>query len=149
MTTPDLSANWLTAWQREITAMLEQGLARFETVYCYPSGDNGVLVADNRSRAAAARLEEVEIRDNLLARIEEAKREGWLGEVEGLRASLEDAEEKLAQLDRRSRTSTPVDLGIPHLTSPRRREGNCRDHSWRRDITCRWDAWTASRGAQL
>ncbi|WP_327242452.1 site-specific integrase [Streptomyces sp. NBC_01320] len=40
-----------------------------------------------------------EIRDNLLARIAEAEREGWLGEVEGLRVSLAGAEEKLTQLD--------------------------------------------------
>jgi hypothetical protein len=56
MTTPDLSADWLTTWQREITAMLEQTLALFETAYGYPPGDNGVLVADDHSRAAAARL---------------------------------------------------------------------------------------------
>jgi hypothetical protein len=44
----------------------------------------------------------VEIRDNLAARIEEATHEGWLGEVEGLEVSLAGAEDKLAQLDRRS-----------------------------------------------
>ncbi|MFE9122854.1 hypothetical protein [Streptomyces sp. NPDC007172] len=38
----------------------------------------------------------VEIRDNLHARIAEAEREGWLGEVEGLRVSLAGAEDKLA-----------------------------------------------------
>lgn len=54
----------------------------------------------------------VEIRDNLLARIAEAEREGWLGEVEGLRVSLAGAEDKLAQTDRQ-RTSAPVDLGFP------------------------------------
>lgn len=43
-----------------------------------------------------------EIRDNLLARIAEAEREGWLGEVEGLKVSLAGAEDKLAQIDRRS-----------------------------------------------
>ncbi|MGA3221502.1 MAG: site-specific integrase [Acidimicrobiales bacterium] len=42
----------------------------------------------------------VEIRDNLVARIEEAEREGWLGEVEGLQVSLAGAEDKLAQIDR-------------------------------------------------
>ena len=55
----------------------------------------------------------VEIRDNLTARIAEAEREGWLGEVEGLQVSLAGAEDKLAQLDRRSRRTTTVDLGIP------------------------------------
>ncbi len=52
-----------------------------------------------------------EIRDNLLARIAEAEREGWLGEVEGLKVSLAGAEDKLAQIDRRShRTADP---GMP------------------------------------
>jgi hypothetical protein len=43
-----------------------------------------------------------EIRDNLTARIAEAEREGWLGEIEGLRISLAGAQEKLAQIDNRS-----------------------------------------------
>jgi integrase len=55
-----------------------------------------------------------EIRDNLIARIAEAEREGWLGEVEGLRVSLSGAEEKLAQLDRRSGEGT-IDLGVPTI----------------------------------
>jgi len=53
-----------------------------------------------------------EIRDNLIARIAEAEREGWLGEAEGLKVSLAGAEDKLAQINRRSRTG-PVDLGLP------------------------------------
>ena len=61
--------------------------------------------------AQRARL--VEIRDNLIARIAEAEREGWLGEVEGLQISLAGAEDKLAQIDRR--TTTTVDLGIPTI----------------------------------
>lgn len=60
----------------------------------------------------------VEIRDNLLARIAEAEREGWLGEVEGLQVSLAGAEEKLAQLDRRPADRSVVDLGIPAITAP-------------------------------
>ncbi|WP_432084619.1 tyrosine-type recombinase/integrase [Streptomyces sp. WAC 04229] len=56
----------------------------------------------------------VEIRDNLLTRILEAEREGWLGEIEGLQSSLAHAEEKLAQLDAQiSRKQESVDLGIP------------------------------------
>jgi len=55
----------------------------------------------------------VEIRDNLNARIAEAQREGWLGEVEGLQVSLAGAEDKLAQTDRRARNHTTVNLGIP------------------------------------
>ncbi|MFG2584202.1 tyrosine-type recombinase/integrase [Streptomyces malaysiensis] len=64
--------------------------------------------------AERARLEE--IRNNLHARINEAEREGWLGEVEGLRISLTAAEEKLAQLDaRQRRRESPVFLGIPAI----------------------------------
>ncbi|MGA6160913.1 hypothetical protein ACPEIC_47320 [Stenotrophomonas sp. NPDC087984] len=56
----------------------------------------------------------VEIRDNLIARIAEAEREGWLGEVEGLQVSLAGARDKLAQLDAEAaRQSTAVDLGMP------------------------------------
>lgn len=58
----------------------------------------------------------IEIRDNLHARIAEAEREGWLGEVEGLKISLASAEEKLAQLDRRPASRTVIDLGIPTIT---------------------------------
>jgi hypothetical protein len=57
-----------------------------------------------------------EIRDNLIARIAEAEHEGWLGEVEGLRVSLAGAEDKLAQIDRR--TATTTELGIPSLPKP-------------------------------
>ena len=56
-----------------------------------------------------------EIRDNLIARIAEAEREGWPGEVEGLKISLAGAEDKLTQIDRRSRND-PVHLGIPAVT---------------------------------
>jgi hypothetical protein len=55
----------------------------------------------------------IEIRDNLIARIHEANREGWLGEVEGLQVSLAAAEDKLTQLDNRSHRSTIVDLPAP------------------------------------
>ena len=57
-----------------------------------------------------------EIRDNLTARIAEAGREGWLGEAEGLKISLAGAEDKLAQIDRRTRTPAPVGLGMPALS---------------------------------
>jgi hypothetical protein len=53
-----------------------------------------------------------EIRDNLAARITEAEREGWLGEIEGLKISITGADDKLAQIDRRAQTD-PVDLGMP------------------------------------
>ena len=58
----------------------------------------------------------VEIRDNLTARIAEAQREGWLGEVEGLKISLAGANDKLAQIDRRTPRPAAVDLGMPALT---------------------------------
>ncbi|MET9913489.1 tyrosine-type recombinase/integrase [Streptomyces sp. NPDC006476] len=55
-----------------------------------------------------------EIRDNLVARIVEAEREGWLGEIEGLQVSLAGAQDKLVQLDAQAaRTSRAVDLGMP------------------------------------
>ena len=53
-----------------------------------------------------------EIRDNLLSRIAEAEREGWRGEMDGLKVSLTGAEQKLAQLDQRSRRAI-VTLGLP------------------------------------
>ncbi|MER5564448.1 hypothetical protein ABT071_38350 [Streptomyces sp. NPDC002506] len=57
----------------------------------------------------------MEIRDNLLARIEEAHREGWLGEVEGLKVSLAGTQQKLAQIDERIRRPSTINLGIPVL----------------------------------
>ncbi|MEU7225120.1 site-specific integrase [Streptomyces chrestomyceticus] len=58
----------------------------------------------------------IEIRDNLIDRISEAQREGWLGEVEGLEVSLAGAEDKLAQLDaREDRQQSPVFVGVPSL----------------------------------
>ena len=62
----------------------------------------------------AQRIRLEQIRDNMQARIVEAKREGWLGEVEGLQVSYSGVKDKLAQLDaamRRSTSSTA--LGIP------------------------------------
>ncbi|MBT2369694.1 site-specific integrase [Streptomyces sp. ISL-10] len=62
--------------------------------------------------AQRSRLEE--IRDNLTARIVEAEREGWLGEIEGLRISLAGAHDKLSQLDAEgARRRQTVDLGMP------------------------------------
>ena len=60
----------------------------------------------------AQRARIAEIRDSLTARIAEAEREGWLGEAEGLKVSLAGAEDKLAQIDRRSHNGR-VDLGFP------------------------------------
>ena len=55
----------------------------------------------------------IEIRDNLTARIAEAEREGWLGEVEGLKISLAGAQDKLRQIDSRSRPITAVQMSSP------------------------------------
>ncbi len=64
------------------------------------------------SPAQRDRLEE--IRDNLLARIAEAGREGWAGEAEGLKVSLAAANNKLAQAGMAAtRRSEAVGLGIP------------------------------------
>ncbi|MFJ3821384.1 integrase [Streptomyces nodosus] len=54
----------------------------------------------------------IEIRDNLLDRIAEAQREGWLGEVEGLEISLAGAEDKLTQLDAALKRSV-IHMGLP------------------------------------
>ncbi|MCA1681582.1 MAG: site-specific integrase, partial [Actinobacteria bacterium] len=62
--------------------------------------------------AQRPRLEE--IRDNLEARIIEAKHEGWLGEIEGLQVSLAGAKSKLAQLDTTTQhRAGNIDLGMP------------------------------------
>ena len=62
--------------------------------------------------AQRPRLEE--IRANLNARIAEAEREGWIGEVEGLQVSLAGAEDKLTQVDAAlSRQAAAVHLGMP------------------------------------
>lgn len=53
------------------------------------------------------------IRYNLLARIAEAEREGWLGEVEGIQVSLAGAEEKLRQLGHYPGRHRPVDIVTP------------------------------------
>ncbi|MBM7171800.1 hypothetical protein JQK87_26035 [Streptomyces sp. G44] len=58
-------------------------------------------------------------RDNLVARIAEAEREGWLGEVEGLRVSLAGAEDKLVHMDRQTSGGTAIDLGMPRIAPAR------------------------------
>jgi integrase len=68
---------------------------------------------DQRSRL-------VDIRDNLQARIAEAEREAWLGEIEGLQVSLAGAQSKLDQIDRRSDNNPAVVLGMPAVLIPAR-----------------------------
>jgi hypothetical protein len=58
--------------------------------------------------AQRPRLED--IRDNLLARIAEAEREGWHGETEGLQVSLAGVRDKLSQI---AAAPAPVSLGMP------------------------------------
>ena len=55
----------------------------------------------------------IHLRDNLLARIDEAQREGWLGEAEGLKVSLAAAQQKLTQLDDLARRRSTIHLGMP------------------------------------
>ncbi|WP_329536822.1 site-specific integrase (plasmid) [Streptomyces sp. NBC_01450] len=57
----------------------------------------------------------LEIRDNLRARITEARREGWLGEIAGLEATLEAAEQKLQTMHKLSTRAEPTHLGMPGL----------------------------------
>jgi hypothetical protein len=56
----------------------------------------------------------IEIRDNLIVRIAEARNHGWLGEADGLQISLAGARQKLDQLDQMTAAhSTSVHLGMP------------------------------------
>lgn len=59
-----------------------------------------------------------EIRDNLTACIDEARREGWLGEMEGLEISLAGAQDKLAQISRRQSTTTTSESQQPSPARP-------------------------------
>jgi integrase len=58
------------------------------------------------------RVRLVEIRDNLHARVAEATREGWLGEVEGLEISLAGANDKLAQLAQRAARAVDESVAV-------------------------------------
>lgn len=57
----------------------------------------------------------IEITENLAARLSEAERQGWLGEIEGIKISLAGAEQKLDQMRRTPATqgAQPVTLGLP------------------------------------
>ncbi|MGI5290822.1 tyrosine-type recombinase/integrase [Nonomuraea polychroma] len=58
-----------------------------------------------------------EVRDNLLARLQEAKNQGWLGEVAAIEVSLAAAEQKLEAMRRLAATHTTVHLGMPDFRS--------------------------------
>ncbi|MFJ8313298.1 MULTISPECIES: hypothetical protein [unclassified Streptomyces] len=66
----------------------------------------------------------VEIIRYLSDRIDEARINGWLGEVQGLQVSLSKAKEKLVGLDRSLERGCslgqngPTDLGMPVITRP-------------------------------
>ncbi|MFK0120794.1 hypothetical protein [Streptomyces sp. NPDC090994] len=62
----------------------------------------------------------IEIIRSLTERIAKAKLNGWLGEEEGLRVSLEAARNKLIALDRARNQNTAriADLGIPQIRKP-------------------------------
>jgi hypothetical protein len=58
-----------------------------------------------------------EIHDNLIDRIAEAEREGWLGEIEIHETNLAAAKDKLVQIDAElARRNGPVDLGMPSFS---------------------------------
>jgi hypothetical protein len=61
------------------------------------------------------RLEE--IRANLVDRLQEAKEQGWLGEVAAIEASLTAAEQKLASMRDVAARHTTVHLGMPDFRS--------------------------------
>jgi hypothetical protein len=69
-----------------------------------------------------------EIHANLLARIAEAEREGWLGEIEGLKVSLAGAADKLAQIDRRTGHDGPVSLGATIPVGSQQEASTRHDH---------------------
>ena len=54
-----------------------------------------------------------EIGDNLEARIAEARREGWLGEIAGLEATLEAAKQKLQAMQQIAARHGVTNLGMP------------------------------------
>lgn len=65
--------------------------------------------------AQRARL--IQIQDNLVDRIAEARTEGWFGEVDGLQVSLAAARDKLAQLDAHASRRASVQIGMPRPRS--------------------------------
>jgi hypothetical protein len=62
------------------------------------------------------------------ARIAEAEREGWLGEIEGLKVSLAGAADKLAQIDRRTGHDGPVSLGATIPVGSQQEASTRHDH---------------------
>ena len=76
--------------------------------------DRPATLGQLRDTGYTTRTVKQEIRANLLDRIAEAEREGWLGEVEGLQVSLAGADDKLTQITASlRRTADAVQLGMP------------------------------------
>ncbi len=60
----------------------------------------------------------IEIRDNIATRIQEARDNGWLGEVEGLEVSFLAAQDKIDRLSRLAdQPNEPTYLGLPRVGS--------------------------------
>ncbi len=57
---------------------------------------------------------------NLEDRVREASQRGWLGEVDGLQASLASAHQKLEQMRRLLAQPPVVPLGTPTIWRPQR-----------------------------
>jgi hypothetical protein len=89
-----------------------------ETIDSTISSEKHVFAAQCSGPTPNQRTRLVDIRDNLLDRIAEAEREGWFGEVDGLRVSLAGAQAKLAQIDHRPPHATPLTLGPTRTTTP-------------------------------
>ncbi len=75
----------------------------------------------------AQRPRVVQIGDNLHARVKEARREGWAGEIEGLQVSLAATRQKLDQADHLAARDATAHAGMPdfahvagrNITTPR------------------------------
>jgi integrase len=55
----------------------------------------------------------IEVRDSLIARVAEARREGWLGEVDGLQITLAGARQKMDQIEQMTARAANVQLDAP------------------------------------
>jgi hypothetical protein len=87
---------------------------RLRPLLCHPCiHERSCLRCPLLRPSPAQRHRITEVQQNLIERIAEADREGWAGEAEGLKISLEAARDKLAQLDQMARRANTVHLGMP------------------------------------
>jgi uncharacterized protein with von Willebrand factor type A (vWA) domain len=108
------------------------------------------MLAPETRPAPRGQMEEV--RDNLIARIAEAEREGWFGEVDGLKVRLAGSKDKLAQLDRRAAGSPAINLAVARLSQvgrAGRREGVFWDNEGVSSNEIRFDCRQRSDGGEL